>query len=53
MSPATILTKLNELGVSSALRVVWNLVEGRFCWYEISGIYETPGGTCCWKPIGD
>ena len=44
MSPATILTKLNELGGKHAIGVL-DLVENRFVGMKSRGVYETPGGT--------
>jgi argininosuccinate synthase len=44
MSPATILTKLNELGGRHGVGRL-DLVEGRFVGMKSRGIYETPGGT--------
>ena len=44
MSPATILTKLNELGGKHGCGRL-DLVEGRFVGMKSRGIYETPGGT--------
>ncbi|NDV98207.1 argininosuccinate synthase [Salipiger sp. PrR002] len=44
MSPATILTKLNELGGKHGIGVL-DLVENRFVGMKSRGIYETPGGT--------
>lgn len=44
MSPATILTKLNELGGSNGIGRL-DLVENRFIGMKSRGIYETPGGT--------
>lgn len=44
MSPATILTKLNELGGSNGIGRL-DLVENRFVGMKSRGIYETPGGT--------
>ncbi len=44
MSPATILTKLNELGGKHGVGRL-DLVEGRFVGMKSRGIYETPGGT--------
>ena len=43
MSPATILTKLNELGGKHGIGVL-DLVENRFVGMKSRGIYETPGG---------
>ncbi|MDG1530646.1 MAG: argininosuccinate synthase [Paracoccaceae bacterium] len=44
MSPATILTKLNELGGAHGIGRL-DLVEGRYVGMKSRGIYETPGGT--------
>ncbi|BCP56152.1 hypothetical protein K32_47690 [Kaistia sp. 32K] len=44
MSPATILTKLNELGRDNGIGRI-DLVENRFVGMKSRGIYETPGGT--------
>ncbi|MBR9837615.1 MAG: argininosuccinate synthase [Rhodobacteraceae bacterium] len=44
MSPATILTKLNEYGGKHGIGVL-DLVENRFVGMKSRGIYETPGGT--------
>ncbi len=44
MSPAGILTKLNELGGKHGIGRL-DLVEGRFVGMKSRGIYETPGGT--------
>ena len=44
MSPATILTRLNELGGQHGIGVL-DLVENRFVGMKSRGIYETPGGT--------
>ena len=44
MSPATILTKLNELGGKHGIGIL-DLVENRFVGMKSRGIYETPGGT--------
>ncbi|HBU62779.1 MAG: argininosuccinate synthase [Oceanicaulis sp.] len=44
MSPATILTKLNELGAKHGIGRL-DLVENRFVGMKSRGIYETPGGT--------
>ncbi|MFV0492542.1 MAG: argininosuccinate synthase [Pseudorhodobacter sp.] len=44
MSPAAILTKLNELGGKHGIGVL-DLVENRFIGMKSRGIYETPGGT--------
>ena len=44
MSPATLLTKLNELGKVNGIGRL-DLVENRFVGMKSRGIYETPGGT--------
>ncbi|MCK0171021.1 argininosuccinate synthase [Aliiroseovarius sp. S1123] len=44
MSPATILTKLNEYGRKHGIGRL-DLVEGRYVGMKSRGIYETPGGT--------
>ncbi|WP_179381266.1 argininosuccinate synthase [Jannaschia marina] len=44
MSPAAILTRLNELGGKHGCGVL-DLVENRFVGMKSRGIYETPGGT--------
>jgi len=44
MSPATILTRLNELGGKHGVGRL-DLVENRFIGMKSRGIYETPGGT--------
>jgi argininosuccinate synthase len=44
MSPATILTALNEYGRTHGIGRL-DLVEGRFVGMKSRGIYETPGGT--------
>ncbi|WP_083239266.1 argininosuccinate synthase [Methyloceanibacter superfactus] len=44
MSPATLLTKLNELGCDNGIGRV-DLVENRFVGMKSRGVYETPGGT--------
>jgi argininosuccinate synthase len=44
LSPATILTKLNELGGKHGVGRL-DLVEGRFVGMKSRGVYETPGGT--------
>ena len=44
MSPATVLTKLNELGGKHGVGRL-DLVEGRFVGMKSRGVYETPGGT--------
>ncbi len=44
MSPATILTRLNEIGGAHGVGRL-DLVENRFVGMKSRGIYETPGGT--------
>ncbi len=44
MSPATILTKLNELGKANGIGRL-DIVENRFVGMKSRGVYETPGGT--------
>ncbi|MGB8812038.1 MAG: argininosuccinate synthase [Paracoccaceae bacterium] len=44
MSPATILTRLNEMGGKHGVGRL-DLVENRFVGMKSRGIYETPGGT--------
>ena len=44
LSPAALLTKLNELGGAHGVGRL-DLVEGRFVGMKSRGIYETPGGT--------
>ncbi|PWK61694.1 argininosuccinate synthase [Roseicyclus mahoneyensis] len=44
MSPATILTKLNELGAKHGIGML-DFVENRFVGMKSRGVYETPGGT--------
>ena len=44
MSPAAVLTKLNERGGAHGIGRL-DLVEGRFVGMKSRGIYETPGGT--------
>jgi len=44
MSPATLLTRLNELGGANGIGRL-DLVENRFVGMKSRGIYETPGGT--------
>ncbi len=44
LSPATLLTKLNEIGGAHGVGRL-DLVEGRFVGMKSRGIYETPGGT--------
>ncbi len=44
MSPATILTKLNEYGAKHGIGML-DFVENRFVGMKSRGVYETPGGT--------
>lgn len=44
LSPATILTKLNEVGGANGIGRL-DLVENRFVGMKSRGVYETPGGT--------
>ncbi len=44
LSPASLLTRLNELGGKHGIGRL-DLVEGRFVGMKSRGIYETPGGT--------
>ena len=44
MAPATLLTKLNELGGANGIGRL-DLVENRFVGMKSRGVYETPGGT--------
>ncbi|WP_282604937.1 argininosuccinate synthase [Pelagibius sp. Alg239-R121] len=44
LSPATLLTRLNELGGANGIGRL-DLVENRFVGMKSRGIYETPGGT--------
>ena len=44
MSPATILTKLNEYGAKHGVGLL-DFVENRFVGMKSRGVYETPGGT--------
>lgn len=44
MSPATLLTKLNELGGKNGIGRL-DLVENRFVGMKSRGVYETPGGS--------
>ena len=44
MSPATLLTRLNELGKENGIGRL-DLVENRFVGMKNRGLYETPGGT--------
>ena len=44
LSPATVLTRLNELGAKHGVGLL-DLVENRFVGMKSRGVYETPGGT--------
>jgi len=44
MAPATLLTRLNELGGTNGIGAL-DLVENRFVGMKSRGVYETPGGT--------
>jgi argininosuccinate synthase len=44
LSPAELLTKLNELGGANGVGAI-DIVENRFVGMKSRGIYETPGGT--------
>jgi len=44
LSPAAILTRLNELGARHGVGIL-DLVENRFVGMKSRGLYETPGGT--------
>jgi len=44
MSPATLLTRLNELGGRNGVGAL-DIVENRFVGMKSRGVYETPGGT--------
>jgi len=44
LSPATLLTKLNQLGGANGIGRL-DLVENRFVGMKSRGVYETPGGT--------
>jgi argininosuccinate synthase len=44
LSPANILTKLNEIGARNAIGRI-DIVENRFIGMKSRGVYETPGGT--------
>jgi argininosuccinate synthase len=44
LSPATILTRLNDLGRDNGIGRI-DLVENRFVGMKSRGVYETPGGT--------
>ena len=44
LSPADLLTKLNELGGANGIGIT-DIVENRFVGMKSRGVYETPGGT--------
>lgn len=44
MSPAALVTKLNELGAANGIGIA-DLVENRLVGMKSRGVYETPGGT--------
>ncbi|MBT4891302.1 MAG: argininosuccinate synthase [Rhodospirillales bacterium] len=44
LSPAMLLTKLNELGGANGIGAI-DIVENRFVGMKSRGVYETPGGT--------
>ena len=48
MSPATLLTKLNELGGANGIGRL-DLLENRYVGMKSRGVYETPGGTILLK----
>jgi argininosuccinate synthase len=48
MSPATLLTRLNQLGKENGVGRL-DLVENRFVGMKSRGVYETPGGTILHK----
>ncbi|MFC1673415.1 argininosuccinate synthase [Pseudomonadota bacterium] len=48
MSPATLLTKLNELGGANGIGAI-DIVENRFVGMKSRGVYETPGGTILFR----
>ncbi len=48
MSPATLLTKLNELGGANGVGML-DIVENRFIGMKSRGVYETPGGTVLFR----
>lgn len=47
LSPAMLLTKLNELGGKNGIGRV-DMVENRYVGMKSRGVYETPGGTILW-----
>ena len=48
MSPAALLTKLNELGGANGVGYL-DIVENRFIGMKSRGVYETPGGTVLYR----
>ncbi len=44
LSPAALLTKLNELGAANGVGIL-DMVENRYVGMKVRGVYETPGGT--------
>lgn len=52
MTPATLLTRLNELGGKHGIGRL-DIVENRFVGMKSRGVYETPGGTILWKAHRD
>jgi argininosuccinate synthase len=48
MSPAEVLTKLNEIGGRHGIGRL-DMVENRYVGMKSRGCYETPGGTIMWK----
>ncbi len=48
MSPATLLTKLNELGGANGVGML-DIVENRCIGMKSRGVYETPGGTVLFR----
>jgi argininosuccinate synthase len=48
LSPAQVLTKLNELGGKHGIGRL-DMVENRYVGMKSRGCYETPGGTIMWK----
>jgi len=48
MSPATLLTRLNELGGANGVGCL-DIVENRFIGMKSRGVYETPGGTVLFR----
>jgi argininosuccinate synthase len=49
MSPATVLTKLNEIGGKHGIGRL-DKVENRYVGMKSRGCYETPGGTILLRP---